>query len=82
MKQVLVFPADSGFFSIRRFLFGIDVPDEPMRWIINPSVHWIEEGVPKFSEGWCKSAILDVLDAEEGHTRSSCMDESAICHSG
>jgi hypothetical protein len=60
----------------------ITVPDEPDRWIICPSVHWLEGGIPQYSEGWYKNAILTVTSGSEGHTAGTCGEVSTACHSG
>ena len=59
----------------------IPLPETTMRWNVYPSVHWIRDETPVYdAEGWCKSAIIEVLSGSAGHIRGSCGDQSAVCH--
>lgn len=53
------------------------------KWTVYPSIYWLEEGTPTYSpEGWTMKGTVNVIDGSQGHTQSSCSEESAICHGG
>ena len=59
----------------------IPLPQASGKWIIAPSVYWLSDDAPTYSEtGWKKEISFDVLDVDPGHSQGSCGEESVKCH--
>jgi len=59
----------------------IPLPETSGKWMIAPSVYWLSDDAPTYSEtGWKKEISFDVLDVDPGHSQGTCGEESVKCH--
>jgi len=59
----------------------IPLPETSGKWMIAPSVYWLSDDAPTYSEtGWKKEVSFDVLDVDPGHSQGTCGEESVKCH--
>ncbi|MBT6604380.1 hypothetical protein HOB36_04745 [Candidatus Bathyarchaeota archaeon] len=59
----------------------ITLPEESGKWSVSPSVYWMSDGAPKYSDTqWRLETSFEVLDVDPGHSQGSCGEESVACH--
>jgi len=69
---------DTGIITVK---VEIPLPETSGKWMIAPSVYWLSDDAPTYSEtGWKKEISFDVLDVDPGHSLGTCGEESVKCH--